>query len=360
MPRTVNDVISRLAKPKYVEELEKPIYTNLDSKENLKIALSVPSMLNHMSNEGWQIMMALQKGKYKIFGKGLGFNNETNVSNILSRYGETPSVVVVQDKREWDRNVNPIAIAQEYWYNTHILKKHDSIFKLTILKDAHQNPLYHMAAAYEIGCNAWIVYYHPDIVNHLAPYTRKKHLIRTYHTIDPKVVPEYSPEGREGALLSGAISWHYPLRIVLINMIDKLPGCAFLPHPGYHNLGTHTDSYLTELSKYKVAICTTSIYGYSLRKLIEATACGCIVITDQPVDDELPFIDSNLIRVEGRTPMEQATCIANLLPKLYQRYDPDRQKYFSDLAIEHYNYETMGVKLSEDIETLRGRYNEDG
>ena len=43
----------------------------------------------------------------------------------------------------------------------------------------------------------------------------------------------------------------------------------YLSHPGYGRSKCFTPEFLKILSIYKVAICTVSIYGYAVRKIVE-------------------------------------------------------------------------------------------
>lgn len=347
--RTVSQVTAKLSKPEF-NPLPVPRYRN-QSPLGPKMALALPSMASHMSNEGWQLMQALEHGGFHLrWGTS---KQQLDVRDLVNRHN--PSTLVVQDKREWDRSGN-LAIPHEYMHNIDSLQQREDIFKLTVLKDSHQRPLYHEASAKEIGCHAWITYYHPDIVSHLAPYVRKEHLIRTYHTVDRGKIPLFSSD-REGCVMSGAIGSNvYPLRSVLVCHRNYLPRLTFIRHPGYHNRGTHTHNYLKQLSKYKVSICTSSIYGYSLRKIIESVACGCVVITDLPVDDVLPRIDPFLIRLKADTPIAQYEEIREMLPELYHEYDPDLRKHAAELAKTYYDYRVQGHLLVTKIETFRANY----
>jgi hypothetical protein len=262
--------------------------------------------------------------------------------------------LVMQDKREWEGLTGgPGFNHKERFINHTTLKDNHSVFKVTILKDAHQQPTYHMDAAHEIGCHAWIVYYHPGVVSHVAPYVRPRHLIRTYHTIDADKVPAFTQEGRDGCLLSGAVSSVYPLRQRLFSNHHAVYKTTLLRHPGYHRNGCVTNEYLKTLSKYKVAICTTSIYGYALRKIIEATACGCRVVTDLPIDDVLPHIDSNLIRIR---PDASLRVINDMIREACMLYDPDRQQHMAEATKLHYDYRQEGTRLAQSIEHLRTTY----
>ena len=88
----------------------------------------------------------------------------------------------------------------------------------------------------------------------------------------------------------------YPLRQRAVR--DRVVlGLDVLRHPGYGNRGAVTPAYCRELARYRVSVATASMYGFALRKIIEAVAVGCTVITDLPAYDVLPEIDAALIRV---------------------------------------------------------------
>ena len=347
--RSVSDIIATLPRTNQ-QPLPAPRYTASHQKcSGLRVALAVESMKQHMSDEGWQIMASLECAGYRLYGYNLVYA-ETNVRSILDTVN--PDVIVVQDKREWDLEPTDFREKRAYFHEIGTMSSHDDIFRLTILKDAQNQPTYHATAAAEMSCHAWIVYYHPDIVAHVAPYTRRHHMIRTYHSLDPSVVPPYE-ERTGGALLSGALSGVYPLRERIMRERSSLPNVVYLPHPGYHRLGCATPFFLRLLAQHRLAICTVSVYGYALRKIIEATACGCRVVTDLPTDDCLPHIDGNLVRVH---PAIATADLADLLVKLYTEYDPILQQKYAARAITWYNYRAIGERLAADIERLRWNY----
>lgn len=348
-PRTVAETIKSLTAP-VLERLPAPPYKPDRFKPDCKAALAVASMREHMTDEGWQIMTGLEKAGYILCGSSLTIN-ATHVPHILGRID--PTVLVVQDKREWDYKPGDFRDPSEQFSDIGSLKEIDNIFKLTVLKDAQQKPNYHREAADEMGCHAWVVYYNTRIVAHLAPYVRPEHVVRTYHSLDANKVPDYTADRIDGAVLSGAISGAYPLRKRLRNDVWMLPKVKILKHPGYHRKGCNTPAYLAELAKFKVAICTSSIYGYALRKIIEATACGCVVITDLPLDEMLPVIDANLIRINPELPTRQ---IAQMIKQAVADYSPERQEQFAKLAKKWYHYEAVGLRLARAIDDLKERY----
>lgn len=319
-------------------------------EDSPRMFLAVESMQRHMTDEGWQIADGLARGGgYLLAGYGLQID-ETNVKTLVNSFD--PSVVVLQDKREWDVKKGDFREPLARFHHVSYLAEHDDIFRLTILKDSHQNPTYHRESANEIGCHAWIIYYHPRIVSHLASYVRPQHLIRTYHSVDFDLVPTYTWENRSGALLSGAVSGAYPLRQRLVDELEKLPNTIYLKHPGYHKSGCCTPGFLRELTKYRVAICTSSRYGYALRKIIEATACGCRVLTDLPVDEVLPEIDDNLVRIRPDTSIQD---IAEKLRWMDETYKAKTQLYYACKA-RWYDFREVGKRLAQDIDSLRRDY----
>lgn len=361
MPRLIADVISNLGRPT-VPELKAPLYVHPQNVQGRhRIAFAVASMKDHMTDEGWQIMKGLEYGGYVLVGNGIDVSfagtevddaDLTDIPKIVKL--ANPYTVVLQDKREWDNDSPNFRDPQAKFYGVEYLNKCDDVFRVTILKDAHQRPLYHSDSASEIGCHAWIIYYHPDLVKHVASYVRPQHLIRTYHSIDSDLVPIYSPEGRDGCLLSGVLNHSaYPLRTRIHEQRSLIPNIVWQKHPGYHRNGSNTPAYLKTLSRFKVAICTSSIYGYSVRKIVEATACGCRVITDLPVEDVLPEIDGNLTRVRSDISIDELRCLIN---HLISTYDETTQYGYVFCAKRFYDYRILGKKLVSDIERMRVSY----
>lgn len=346
-PRTIANVIAALPRSK-TPKLPAPPYRG--EARGDPVGFAVESMKRHMSNEGWEIFAALEHAGYKLVGRHLP-RNETDVSRALRNLD--PHTVVMQDEREWDVLPHDFRDPAARFNRTEALAD-GKRFVLTILKDSHQRPDYHRASAERMGAHAWIVYYAPQIVQHLAPYVRPEHLIRTYHTVDPSLVPSYTALNRQGCLLSGAVSNVYPLRARLFKEASKLPETTVLRHPGYHRHACATPDFLKQLSRHKVSICTASIYGYLLRKVIESIACGCIVLTDLPSDEVVPEVDMGCVRIHPDTPTKE---IAGLLRHLCERYDPERQRFLAEKALLQFDYRTEGLRLASQIESLRQRWN---
>lgn len=376
-PLTVRDVIERLPPVQQVPRLVRPQYTPLcDPANGTGVGMTCPSMADHMTDEGWQIFEALRStNRWLLFSDARtakqGMLACNNARDLMKHWDVThgpdkdgnPSTtcptILVQDKREWDPKQGDFRNQDERWHEVEYLASRHDAYKLTILKDAQHRPLYHRQSAVEMGVHAWVVYYHPDIVNHLATYTRKNDLIRTYHTIDPKLIGHVALDYRlkDGISISGAVSGAYPLRQRLVRCLGQLNAgampsqrVAVRQHPGYHRNGSDVKSYLRHLSHYKVAVCTSSRYGYALRKIIEATACGCRVVTDLPVDEVMPAIDGNLYRIH---PDESIENVRAILRHLCVNYKEEDQRGWARNACDFYDYKNMGKILDREIAARR-------
>jgi hypothetical protein len=345
--RTIAQVISELP---MVESPELPAPEYLGNN-SVGIGFAVESMKRHMTDEGWQIFQGLSENGYTLFGHNIG-DSITDVRQAVEL--SNPGVVVLQDKREWDvRNPRDFREREAKFIHTRYLQSRRDIFKLTILKDSHQQPEYHRTSAEEIGCHAWITYYHGALVKRLAPYIRSEHLVRTYHSIDPQIVPPFNHKRSNVSIVSGAVSSVYPLRKRIINELNQYRNLQYIRHPGYHRNGCHTPGYLNYLKKYKVAICTSSIYGYALRKIIESVASGCLVITDLSVDEVMPAFDDVLIRVPSNVSVSE---LQNLITDGYQQWDAEKQQYYAEQTLKFYDYREVTRRLANDIESLRKSY----
>lgn len=350
MSRTVADVLASLP-PAAGAPLPAPTYRRGGGEPGCRLGVLAAANRTHTTDEAYQIFLALEAGGYRLAGPGMP-DGDASVPSLLARH--RPGTVVLQDRRETDgltagaRRDPSLAVTCP-----EALAPRDGVFRGSVLKDAQNDGASQRAWAAEVGYHFWVVYYHPDVVCRLAPFVRREHLVRTWHTLDEALVPRYSPEGRAGCLISGALSAAYPLRTRLARAASRLPETAVLPHPGYRRDGCATPAYLRTLSRHKVAICTSSRYGYALRKLIEATAAGCAVVTDLPVDEVMPMIDGNLHRVH---PAASTGEVAALVRRLLDGYDSARQAYFAAAAVAYYDYREAGRRLAADIEALRRAY----
>jgi hypothetical protein len=354
-PLTIAEAICRMPAPVDLPRLPAPPYFSYGggSLRTSRICLAVESFRRHMTDEGWQIQCGLREAGYELFGHELG-DGLTNVETILGI--TSPSTVIIQDPREWDASTDNCFVKAAQFHNAECLGNWKSTFKAVIFKDCHRDNEYYREKAKAYGVHAWILYYHPAIVAHCSPWVRPEHCIRMYHSVDGGIVPAFSSEGRRGTIISGAVGNKvYPLRTRLAAAVKhhKLDA-TLMHHPGYHARGSNTPSFLKTLANFKVSICTASVFGFALRKIIESTACGCRVVTDLPVDEVLPWIDGNLIRVN---PTETTENIAEICREAEAGWDAGVQEDLAKLAIGYYDYRAVGWRLANDVEEMRVSYN---
>jgi len=314
------------------------------------VMMAVECFARHMSSEGWQLQDGLRAAGARLVGYGYD-EALTNTPTILEQYA--PSVVVVQDQREWDASKPGCFDKQAAFHATEALREHDDVFCVTVIKDAHHDPTYTAANHCRMGVHAWLHYYHPAVISRLAPWLRPEHMIRVHHTVSPDEIPPFVPgKNRDGCLLSGAVAAHwYPLRSRLWHA--QLPHTDRWRHPGYHARGHHTPVFLRAMGGYKAAICTTSIFGYALRKIVEAVACGCVPITDLPVADVIPEVDPWLERV----PFDISEgAMGDVIKRIIADYDEEYRREGARVALERFDYRTEGRRVMSAIDELRNNY----
>lgn len=319
-----------------------------------RVMLAVETFKRHMTDEGWHLQAGLEHGGYQLWGAHLPHMATDALAIADHAHAGT---VFVQDKREWDPASGCCFDKSVGFQRVPALAGLPDLFRVTVLKDLLFHRAYTRRGHEELRPHAVVHYYHRDLVRWLAPWLANTPLIRTWHSIDPGALPHWFPgQGRSMAVVSGALNREvYPFRwrIADAARAGRLSGVAVIPHPGYGASGTCTPRYMTMLSGYKVAICTSSIMGFALRKLIEATACGCIVVTDLPAGEVLPGVDGNLVRVPPDMPMPR---LAELVDALAQSWNEARQREWAQAAVATYDYRRVYARLAADIEACRKGY----
>jgi len=350
--QSVADRLAALMRPD-IARLTAPPYIPPGIAVSRRIFFGAEVMKRHITSECWQVQIGFQDAGYELTGHALPYP-ESNVRLAIENSDRSTATVIIQDRREWDREAQMCYDPMAHFHEAGYLAERPDVFKLTLLKDHHNDREYNRNHAKEIGCHAWLAYYHPVIAHWLAPYTRPEHMIRIYHGIDTDDVPSFGTDRAPRALLSGAISREaYPLRWRLRHEAHLIPEMSVKHHPGYKARGHFSPEYMRELAGYRVSICTTSLYGYALRKIVEGVAAGCRVVTDLPVDDVMPGIDENLIRVRPDIPTLE---FREVLRDAIENYDAAAQQYWSERAVEHYEYRGLYARLAGEVEAMRQRY----
>lgn len=299
----------------------------------------------HMTNEGWQFQDGMRQNGWHLMGPGFA-DSRSDIAAVLR--DDRPERVFIQDHREWHRGY-PGAFDEAAHFDNHKALADHIGPVATLLKDAHQDVNYEQFHI-DVGVTHVVHYYHEMAIEPHCPWlfdvTWGVKLIRTYHTVNlEEVVPPFEWPKRRDWCVSGARARKvYPLRH-LIKSIATAKGGTVLPHPGYNLSGWQTPVYLSQLTNYKVSVCTASRYQYLLRKIIESVAAGCTVITDLPAWDKVPDIEEGIVRME--TPDRAG--FRRALERSLDEWTPGRAERLAHAAVKRFDYVTELARVNEEI-----------
>lgn len=295
----------------------------------------------HTTDEGNQFQLGLHADGWTLVGRGYR-DEEVDTIRLLEKY--EPEMVVVHDKRDWDP-ANGGCFRKDVGFTRIEALADYPGFVTCVLKDAGSMKDYHRRFVEEINADAVICYYHPDVVRSLNGWL-KAPIIRTYHSIDASLCRRLVRRTlRNKAVVTGATSAAYPLRTRFMKFALRYPhlGISVVGHPGYHNRGTDTPSYLNMLASYRVHVATASVYGFALRKIIESVALGCTPVTNLPAFDKLPGIDDALFRVQ---PNASVTDVMRAVERANAEWDYDERLSYAQKAWTYYDWPVIGRRLS--------------
>lgn len=308
---------------------------------------SVPGSKGHVTDEGAQRQNGLAACGWRMAGCGCDID-ETDVEIILRQC--EPDIIFIQDPRDWctdnpglDRWI-PREIA---FTNIEALKDYPA-FKVVVMKDAGTAIDFQRQFAEKVGANALNTYYHDLSVIEQAPWTKDYVRIREHHTIDGTWF-KWPTERKRGVVSGARNSNVYPLRSMAFQHAGEL-GIDMVQHPGYHNRGSKSEDYKRMLAGYKVSVATASRYGFSLRKIIESVAAGCVVVTDLPEYDVMPVFDDALVRVPRGADIEYLREAISLASVFFDaRMEEGLIKELSEKTRQHYDWRASGERLDAAI-----------
>lgn len=314
----------------------------------MKLCLALHEYKSHLTDEGNQIQLGLQHNGWTLCGAGFG-DGCRDVAQLLDRHN--PEAVFVNDARDWVAS-SPGAFNKNVAFtNTQELASRKDIVRLSVCKDAGTAQRFQREFAEHIGADGMVIYYHPRSVLAVSPWLQSYPLIRTYHSVDADFCNTLAmSRQRKRGLVSGAQNpTVYPLRNFVTKHARALD-IDVLPHAGYGNRGCRTPEYLRTLAQYKVHVATASSYGFALRKLIESVAVGATPVTDLPSYDQLPGIDSALIRIPsgaGFFHVKEAIDFAE------NSWNFDQRMEYARIARELYDWRVIGKALDTKIAALK-------
>jgi hypothetical protein len=264
--------------------------------------------------------------------------NNTDVRWAVERFN--PKVVLFFPRYEWDFRewIGPEVKPEHCFHNWEFLLQRPGILRVTVWHDAGSARVQQQRWHEAFQPHVYLSWYHQQSVMPFAPYVERGNITRTYHVLDTDNLPPV--EDRSGvAVVSGAYTHDvYPLRTKCFQWAAQGllgPGVDAARHPGYAQAGTKSNEYAAMFGRYKVAICTASAYKFALRKIFEATAMGCKIITNLPSYDYLPGIDDNLIRIPDDISVSDMKAE---IEKAAATWDLEQQQYVASVCRHRYDW----------------------
>ena len=142
-----------------------------------------------------------------------------------------------------------------------------------------------------------------------------KRMIWLPHWVNTEIFKDYGLPKSYDYLLMGCINEDiYPLRSMMLERMQRLPGFMHHPHPGYHYDKYNEDvffvgkSYAKEINKAKLFLTDDSIYHNMFMKYFEVPACNTLLLAPESEDArDLGFIPSvNFVGVSNNDFYEKA------------------------------------------------------
>ncbi|HKE56494.1 MAG TPA: glycosyltransferase [Pyrinomonadaceae bacterium] len=236
-------------------------------------------MSDLVSIHGWR---HVETGELMARGGNLG-------DNLYSEFGELPEIIL-------------------FWESYELIEKHAAdIYLLNCRKfvfaddlhwfDEHGRIRKSLGFALSDGVLATYGY----CWDHFYPeFCGSKRVVWVPHATSPDFMIPYNPQAQNFILLSGAMSFHYPLRQQLKDL-HELGSYAIVhqQHPGYYTgydyqndemVGTN---FARKLNSYRTAFTDALVYRYVVAKYFEIPATGALLLADEAVEEQLSQLGFN-------------------------------------------------------------------
>jgi glycosyl transferase family 1 len=186
-----------------------------------------------------------------------------------------------------------------FWETYHLMDVHQpSIDRMDCHKVFYAEDLHHgdgrdRHRAMSI-CDTILAAYAPVFSEHYPRIAAEWPVVWIPHSAGPDFFLPFNEDPEPLVFLSGAVSWHYPLRIQVKELADR--GAApivYHPHPGYHcGYDYEHDErvgkgYAEKIHRHLAAFTDALVYRYTVAKFFEIPATGALLLGDRAVSDAL-------------------------------------------------------------------------
>lgn len=317
-------------------------------REPICLQFGVEAFKDYASDTAYRIQAGLADQGFTCFGKRFpGDRNCTDMREVVER--ERPDIVHVEDWNTWNPKMKQKASADVEFTNWEWVGQQEGILRCT----KHADPWHHFEEQKHFqrvfNPHAVLVRYEPDLVSRCAPYMKRELMVRLYHTVTREFCRPVREKGRDRiCLLSGACHGVvYPLRTRIWREVRQLPDWEKtfthrVHHRWLHSGGSAVPGYMEQLARYKVAFVGCSKFLAAFKKLYEATAAGCIVVTNFPETDRVPVVDENLFRVPSDI---SAEALQEICRELAFIWDEEKQKDLAQRTIARYDYRVEAARI---------------
>lgn len=251
-------------------------------RKALKLMISEMAALGrYVSREIYQVMEELVRvhGWHQVDTWELARSRTDLASELTRRYGRIPQLLL-------------------FWGAYSLVNAHrDSLDALDCRKvfyaeDLHRGDVHHHRAM--LICDTILAAYAPVFSEHYPQLATERPVVWIPHAAGPDFFLPFNEDPEPLVFLSGALSWHYPLRLQVKELADR--GAApivYHPHPGYHcgydyerdaNVGR---GYAEKIHRHLAAFTDALIYRYTVAKFFEIPATGALLLGDRAVSDAL-------------------------------------------------------------------------
>ena len=292
----------------------------------------------------------LQKGfesrGYELFARGAsGKYNNHNVRSVCEK--EKPDIVFFQAPNQWRPDLPQSINKHVGFINYKWLAQDKNIVKITQYCDpcSHQN-VHQEWQLNELVPDMVLCRYDLDNVIGFNPWINKSTLFRAYHSVTREYCLPVVPRDKV-AILAGALQRKiYPMRTRLYHeIVDRGDPWIFTirrHHKYSRTSGSAVPGFMQALSEHRVSVVCTSDYRWALKKHFEATAAGCIVVTNLPESEKIPIIEENLVRVRSEIPVDE---LSYIVQSLARSWDLEKQRDLARRTIDRYDYRREAKRI---------------
>ena len=258
-----------------------------------------------------------------------------------------PDMVFLQGINMWNASMPQPPSKDLTFINWQWLGEQPHIYRLTNLCDPCSHQDAHRRFHDRLRPHAVLTRYDLANVGAHNPWIPKGRLARIYHSVTREYCPRIAWRDKP-AILAGCLgSAIYPMRTRLYRAIRRSRLARTIVtlrrHHGYaRTSGPAVPAFMQALARHKVCIVGTSRWRWALKKHFEATAAGCIVVTNLPESERLPVIDENLVRVDSDIALDD---LIDLVGELGRTWALDRQRDLAARCIDRYDYRVEARRI---------------